>query len=327
MAAQLDQNSMVRIAEDFRVGPDQEVPLNFLETLGSYSEIIRSRTADMMTKQYSHIPPVVEAVLSQSAICSNQDVADMLADSLLAFMCCSDDKPGVWASNQVLLRTRQTTTEPVSFFECSKADCLDAIYAFPSEYVSQLSDQQLSSIALMCPPGMMNLVIEELLRRKLPFAPALYEAVVLETASPHLVVHAFRRFFDVPTFESACTFVEVFKQRPQLHIVCANEAVTAKRRTALAILGRAIQKAFPLKFTFDLFFHPAIAPVVREVERTRGKVKSGDIAGLRTAAAAIPYSFFQFMPPLLFEFPELLEALLAMPAYRELLSYFIGTRV
>jgi hypothetical protein len=171
----------------------------------------------------------------------------------------------------------------------------------------------------------MNFLIQELLRRQLPFPLSFYESVNLRSATPKLIVQAFHHFIEVPTFEVACEFVDCFKKRPPLHLVCANLAIQAGGRTVLGIIGRAIRKAFPLPFPFDLFFHQAVAEVAKEVERTRGKLRDGDVASLGRALRSIPRGFLRLLLPLLFEFPELLGIVEQMPELASAICPIIET--
>jgi hypothetical protein len=318
---------MMRIAREFRVDADSEIPPGFVDTLATYPEAIRSSTADSLTKQHPYIPPVLGAVLAQSPICTNQEVSDLLADSLLAFMCSPDEKPQIWAASQLHQQTKQFLSQDLLLLHCSKQMCLDSILTFPAEYVSQLNNEGVLCLASMRPRELMNYLVEELLDRQIQFPSVFYESVVIRSATPKLVIHAFRRFVEVPTFEVACDFVEYFKEKPPIHLACANEAVTAGRAaagSALGIIGRAFQRSFPLRFPLDLFFHPTIAEVVKEVERTRGKVKSADIVGVRKALTSVPRGFFRVLLPLLFEFPELLEIVLAMKEYAHEIQTYLA---
>jgi hypothetical protein len=59
-------------------------------------------------------------------------VSDLLADSLLAFMCSPDEKPPIWAANQLHLQAKQCFSQEMAQFHCPKQACFDAILTFPA---------------------------------------------------------------------------------------------------------------------------------------------------------------------------------------------------
>jgi hypothetical protein len=315
---------MIRIAQEFRPGPDQEVPDAFLDYLAKFPTLIGSSTVDTLTKSHPYIPRVLGAVLVQSPICTVPDVCDIIADSLLAFMCPTGPDTGEqaqsWAADRLSRKTKQSTSEDIEVMKCSKASCFDAVLDFPSEFVAQLPNETLLSLASVTPDGLMNAIVEELLRRSLAFDPHFLEAVNLRTAASRLLFEAFARFIEVPSLDAAFEFWRVLRYKPPVHLLCANAALaagSAAASKALGMIGRAIARTFPLPFSLALFYHPSVAEVAAEIERAAGIARDGDIDAMKQALETIPDGCLRPLLPIAFEFPEWLEMIEAIEPFGE----------
>lgn len=285
----------------------QEVSRAFIETLYSYKENINNLKLEEMIR-HREIPETIASVLKNPILRAEREVSDILAESLLGFICPINHEPykepSIWATKNLIY----TRNDKSKFPDFNAQDCIQAIQEYPNEYLDSLSDNELVILAQKEPQQpLFNHIMESLLKRSLSIPQHIFKNVDLEIASPKLLLLSFKNFVEAPILLAAHQFVDVFLKRPTLHLMCVRiyqEFSQDDFSRALSLIGRVLSPLIPLNFPLAVLYHPMIEELINEVERVNLDEARADQQYIAQILTELGYRSIPLLIPFFYEFPQ-----------------------
>lgn len=311
----LDEESMKQISNELKTLRKEEIPPEFVSTLDNYNNIIQKSTIDELCDVHGYIPTVLTNVINNPAICNHDDVSDIIAESFLSFLLMdrkNPRSPAPWAAQQLYNLSKQQQVFDDKLM-CKKIQCIKAIYKFPSEFLKQLSDDDLLEITnLDTEKEIINEIVNEIDERKLKIPNNLLNSVSFTKLSPNLIYHFFICYVESPTVSIASKMFHAFTIYPSLHILCLNtvfELPKIKTKRAFEMLGKFFMKKGSLPFSLSYFYHQSIKEFIDEVENSNYNPQNSNKEIINDFLEENNESILHFLIPFLFEFPQWVDCI------------------
>ena len=305
-----DANALTNFINGFKSNPNQEIPFYFIHSLKRIASLVSSLSIQEIMRNHTEIPSILIEILHCPQLCAHIEVSELIADSLLSFVMCGEDKPMKWATNHII-KNNIYYKKTVNQIRCTKNQFLKVLNQNPEEYIKTLTNDSLLQVALANPGNdVLSMAIQEMDDRGIEFPYDLYYNASLVKLSPKIFMKCFLHFLNAPTIKISSQIIEVFMNKPTLHPLCIKEAIKFPLKScqiALEMIGKMIllqlkQKSFC--FPLSIMYHPSISDFVDEIER--GFINQNNDINQEfffESLHSINFENIPFLIPLLMEFP------------------------